>query len=195
MSNLDQILTLLNIEIGEDRKLYDGKKNPKKNQYYYYKDQFYIVKLTKGQWMVCEDCKLTRKLLRKYIFYYNNNGYARTLIDTNKKTKYYHQLFIKYDSSLVADHINRIKLDNRQENLRIVTLSTNLKNKSIAKNNTSGITGIDKYKNYWRCRIVNNDGVRLEKNFNINKFGNLQAKQMAINKRNQWREQFNYLGE
>ena len=46
---------------------------------------------------------------------------------------------------MVIDHINRIKTDNRIENLRLVTKSQNNQNTSKQMNNTSG------YKNiYWR---------------------------------------------
>ncbi len=47
---------------------------------------------------------------------------------------------------LVIDHINQIKDDNRIENLRAVSHSENMKNRSMLPNNTSGITGVFWYK-------------------------------------------------
>ena len=42
------------------------------------------------------------------------------------------------ENKLYVDHINRIKTDNRLENLRWVTRSENEQNKGIRKDNTSG---------------------------------------------------------
>ena len=48
---------------------------------------------------------------------------------------------------IVIDHKNRIKNDNRIENLRSVTHVDNGKNVAIKKSNTSGFTGV-----YWSSR-------------------------------------------
>ena len=45
---------------------------------------------------------------------------------------------IKYD----VDHINHDLLDNRKSNLRVTTKSQNQMNNKLAKNNTSGVTGV-----------------------------------------------------
>lgn len=57
------------------------------------------------------------------------------------------------------DHINRIKLDNRIENLREATRSCNMRNKRILDRNKSGITGVAWLKNRkkWRALIKTND--------------------------------------
>ena len=55
-----------------------------------------------------------------------------------------------------VDHINHNKLDNRKENLRVCDHSQNGKNLPLKKNNTSGFSGVSKYKNRWATRIKKN---------------------------------------
>lgn len=50
------------------------------------------------------------------------------------------------DSKVQVDHINHDKLDNRKENLRVVTPQQNAYNKNVYKNNESGYTGVHLYK-------------------------------------------------
>lgn len=47
-----------------------------------------------------------------------------------------------YFPELFLDHINRIKNDNRWDNLREVSPSCNQRNTGINKNNTSGVKGV-----------------------------------------------------
>jgi hypothetical protein len=55
----------------------------------------------------------------------------------------------------LIDHINRNPLDNRIENLRIVTVSQNALNRPKQANNTSGFKNVSwhKYKKKWRVRV------------------------------------------
>ena len=53
MTTIENIEEFLNLEIGE-RRLRCCRKNPEKNQYYYFENQYYIVQLTKGVWMIAE---------------------------------------------------------------------------------------------------------------------------------------------
>lgn len=59
--------------------------------------------------------------------------YAATSMHREGKTKmlYLHRLLLG-PSPLLADHINRNTLDNRRENLRLVTYSVNNKNRSAS---------------------------------------------------------------
>ena len=57
------------------------------------------------------------------------------------------------------DHIDRNTFNNRRMNLRSATTQENSRNKSLAKNNTSGITGVyfRKDVNKWVSQIIVND--------------------------------------
>jgi hypothetical protein len=56
---------------------------------------------------------------------------------------------------LFIDHINRVRHDNRIDNLRAVNAIENSQNVSISKKNTSGFTGVSfqKEKKKWRATI------------------------------------------
>jgi len=77
MASLNEIEEFLNVETG-DKKLCDGKRRKNKNQYYYFRDEFYLVKLTQDKWMIAPDCKRTRRLLRLYSWCFHPYGYATT---------------------------------------------------------------------------------------------------------------------
>ena len=77
-----------------------------------------------------------------------------------------HSLLL-HEEGKEVDHINRNRLDNRRENLRLVTRQENCWNKSKQKNNKSGYIGVcfDKKassKNPWKA-YAKHDG----KNYNL----------------------------
>jgi hypothetical protein len=51
------------------------------------------------------------------------------------------------------DHINRNKLDNRRNNIRLSTPSENIRNTDLRKNNTSGVRGVYRSGNGWVAKI------------------------------------------
>lgn len=95
-------------------------------------------------------------ILIKYKWYrrkYNDNlKYAFSYINNNHISM--HKFLLKNnDKKMVVDHINNNGLDNRIQNLRIVTRSQNTqnKNKIIRENTTSKYLGVSKTGNKWRC--------------------------------------------
>jgi hypothetical protein len=74
-----------------------------------------------------------------------------------------HNLIMNPPDGMMVDHINNNPLDNRKCNLRICTRSQNNKNRSLAKNNTSGYTGVtyNKADKVWRVTIYN-EGKRIQ---------------------------------
>lgn len=91
----------------------------------------------------------------KYGFWssYITCGYVKTYYLSTQK--FLHQHIANPPEGYQVDHINRDKLDNRKNNLRIVTVAQNGANKDLMSNNTSGYKGVywNKANNKWHARI------------------------------------------
>ena len=200
MTTLNKIEELLNIEIG-DKVLRNGRIYNEKNRYYWYRNEYYIVNIGDDKWVIMLSNDHTREMLDDYIWRClggyaisdEGRGKTKTMVKMHRK------LMHMDNNPLVVDHIKRNKFDNRLENLRIVTHKVNNQNKSTSSNNTSGITGISKRKmgihEYYETSIVDNNNVKHQKNFNVTKLGDVEARRQAILQRLVWKEQYNYLGE
>ena len=92
--------------------------------------------------------------------------YARTYTDEivsyGRKLESMHRLIMKAKPWEIVDHINGNGLDNRKENLRIVTKRENAINCKINKANTSGVMGVsfDKNRNKFMAYITVNKGFK-----------------------------------
>ncbi len=103
----------------------------------------------------------------------NNSGYVRrtkTLSNNGNKTfktVYLHRYVLNEPSGKEVDHINKNKLDNRRENLRLVTHSQNHWNTNAQSNSKSGIKGVSysKVRDLW-CAFIKVNG----KNINLGGF-------------------------
>ena len=186
------------LKIDTDTKiLRDGKKKRNKNRFYYFRNQFYVVELTRNKWMVCSDDNNTRRLLRLYTWYDHSKGYAGTHIGNTFKR--WHQLYMEYDRPTVADHINNRRYDNRAENLRLVQQKENMRNRKKQKNNTSGKQGVTRKVRggcvSWIVQIRGPEGNPISKCYSVNKLGEELAKKQAIEKRVELERLYGYIGD
>jgi len=98
-------------------------------------------------------------------------GYLRTQI--NNKTYAIHRIIYcmnhGYFPENEIDHVNRIKADNRIENLREVSHSCNLRNSKTPNSNKTGIKGVHwvKCDQIWRSTIGINSKTIFVGNFNF----------------------------
>lgn len=81
----------------------------------------------------------------------NNRNYVKNI----KHGIYIHRLIANAKDGDIVDHIDRNPLNNRKNNLRLVSSSQNSQNKSLQVNNTSGFIGVYwiSEKNKWRAEI------------------------------------------
>lgn len=109
--------------------------------------------------------------------YRGTNGYVyySTWEDGRSIPRTLHSLLISPPSGTHIDHINGDKLDNRRENLRVVTPQLNQVNrKSLNRNNSTGVRGVVyaphlSPKKPWRAQITAN-----RKNYHLGLFSTKQ---------------------
>lgn len=126
--------------------------------------------------------------VKKYHWYINPGGYVCSNI--NKKTVFIHRYILNFNGDFTkqqTDHINRDKLDNRKDNLRIVSVSENAHNRVTFKNNKSGYKGVSFDKRYgkWRCEISLNGKTKI--------IGYFDLKEDAIDARLREEQQYKLL--
>jgi hypothetical protein len=97
--------------------------------------------------------------IRYHSWKLDKDGYLRSKID--KHTVFIHRLIMNYPLSMSIDHINGNPLDNRKENLRVVTNKENSRNrKNKQLNTTSKYFGVCYRKKYnkWEGNIEGENG-------------------------------------
>jgi hypothetical protein len=191
MTSIEEIKQKLNIEIG-DRDIQPGMCKPMKNRFYNINNIFLVVEFKHDKYAVVSNDQKTRDLLSERVWCIGPGGYMY-----NHTVGFFHQNYLNYEQGLVCDHQNRCKFDNRQGNLRIITQQQNMKNKTKRTTNTSGKNGVsfDNIRQQWCASIHNNEGDQIKKSFSINRYGDAEAKQMAVEQRIAWEEEFGYDGE
>ncbi len=114
-------------------------------------------------------------------FYIRNNKYGRL-----------HRFILDTKDDKIVDHKNRNPLDNRKENLiNNTTIEVNNKNKSLSKNNKSGIKGVRCDGKYWWA-IISYKNKQKSTSFSIKKYGFDEAKKLAVEWRIEQEKKFNY---
>jgi hypothetical protein len=88
-----------------------------------------------------------------------------------------------FKCGLVADHIDRNRLNNHYTNLRWVTQQRNCYNKTLQKRNKSGMNGVTRSGNSWVAKWYKNNKPRTA-SYNIMLYGDDLAKALAIKRRN-----------
>ena len=96
-----------------------------------------------------------------------------------------HQILLPAEDGLLCDHINRNPLDNRRNNLRIVSRSVNATNARARTESKSGVRGVyyrparpGIAKAAWICEWSTN-GVRNTKSFSVGVYGDDEAFERA----------------
>lgn len=90
--------------------------------------------------------------LSKLTFHLTWKGYVATNIkqvDGSYKAIHLQRLLMRPEDGFVVDHINGSKLDNRRENLRIVSNSDNCAAARKPQKSHSGIRGVHRHRNGW----------------------------------------------
>lgn len=95
----------------------------------------------------------------RHSWYLDSNGYPMTY--TARSKTLHKNLLGKQEQGYVIDHINRNKLDNRMENLRIITSKENSYNRTKNKNSNNKFKGVKKSGNKY-IATISKDGIRRE---------------------------------
>jgi hypothetical protein len=105
------------------------------------------IQLTNGQIVLVDEEDF---IYLTEITWGQNRGYGVTYVLVNCKPKrfYMHKMVMRAGKGQIVDHINGNKLDNRKENLRLVTHQQNCMNQNIAINNSTGYKGVSYHKGH-----------------------------------------------
>lgn len=107
---------------------------------------------------------------------YSKSGYA--LLRNGGVNIWMHR-YIMYlkDSSLVVDHINNNRLDNRKSNLRIATYENNSRNTTLSIKNSTGYRGVIRWRNKYKAQIQYGN-----KHYHLGIFSTKEGAALAYNK-------------
>nr|WQM87059.1 HNH-family endonuclease [Marseillevirus cajuinensis] len=149
------------------------------------------VEVKEGIWSKFD--KEDLELIQSRTCRFSASGYVRTS-DRGRVVKLHNLIMAHKPGELTVDHINRDPLDNRKCNLRITNQRTQSINQKMQRSNKSGIkgvariTGSDKYTVHWRASWQNENMQPCTKSFAISKYGEEEAKRLAVEFRKKMEE-------
>ena len=138
------------------------------------------IPLTRGMVALVDDEDF--EWINQWKWMYNGCGYA--VREVNGTACYMHRVIMGTPKGMVTDHVNRNKLDNRRENLRICNMSQNKINDGLRSTNSSGYKGVQYVSNKrkrnkrWYAHIMHN-----YKNICIGYFYTPEEASLAYNKK------------
>lgn len=144
---------------------------------------------TRLRWKVNRPFKIRFGDVAGYVISNKRSGHQCFQVQYNKSFWLVHRILWvmrneSIDSDLEIDHLDGNSLNNSQENLRLVSRTTNLRNRKQHYNNTSGETGVH-FKVMGKFTYAVADwfeinGKRRTKSFNCQKLGLLPAFAAAV---------------
>ena len=146
-------------------------------------ENLYSVWLQNETSAIVKDEPRSNELLSMYTWIVGSRGYMITRGTTNGRswTKMFHRMLLNpLNKNYDVDHINGCQLDNRPENLRIVSKSVNIIN-STKRQHKFGIAGVSYnkrtscYTATWRV-----DKKTMIKSFSVARYGHELALKLAI---------------
>lgn len=144
----------------------------------------------KGKIALIDDCD---SKFAKFKWYVTRQGYVIRYHNYHGRTRLHNELLGISSRITLIDHINRNKLDNRRENLRICNKAQNTINSPANKNNTSGYKGVTfcKKNGKWKAQLKVN-----YKNLNLGyRLTKIEAAKLYNEKAKEYFGEFAYMND
>jgi hypothetical protein len=162
------------------------KKLPIKNIVYEYNDVYYCI-LTNNQMMKFspEDMDLVDNYTWYAFHSRTTKGYYAKAEFEGKCKHFTNFIFPARKEKETIDHISRVSLDNRRENLRIASPEVQAINQRMKGSNKSGVSGVNYHKSSkcWTATWTDENKKPKTKSFTVQKHGYDAAFEMACKRR------------
>lgn len=144
------------------------------DKWYLHDDGYYVGFTTEGEEFYFSEPHLEK--ISKHTWCYGDSGYLSARV--NGKNIRLHTFIMNTPKGMQVDHINRVRHDCRDENMRICTKNENSFNRNAPSTNTSGYKGVyfDNKINKWAAKIGYEN-----KTIHLGKFEDIQDAANAYN--------------